>query len=104
VAHAIARQIAKSLPTLKSSAETVHLPERTLQRRLAGSGVSHSVLVDRVRRDLALKYIADAGRSVTEIAYLLHFSDSTAFHRAFKRWTGDGPQHYRRTLFGELPS
>ena len=52
-----------------------------------------------VRRGLALKYIGDAGLSVNEIAYLLHFSDATVFARAFKRWTGESPLHYRRQAF-----
>jgi AraC-like DNA-binding protein len=77
----------------------VHLSERTLQRRLAGTGVSYSRLVDGVRRDLALKHIGDAGLSISEIAYLLHFADSTAFYRAFKRWTSEAPAQYRSTLF-----
>lgn len=95
----IARQMAKELPSLASTAAAVHLPERTFQRRLAEQGVSHSTLVDEVRRDLALKYIGDAGLSIGEIGYLLHFSDSTAFHRAFKRWTGEAPVQYRGGLF-----
>ena len=104
VSATIARQMVKELPTLAATATAVELPERTLQRRLATRGTSHSDLVDQVRRDLALRYILDAGRSVGEIAYLLHFSDSTAFHRAFKRWTGEGPAQYRRGLFRHPPS
>ena len=96
---AIARQMAKALPSLASTAAAVHLPERTFQRRLAEYGASHSALVGEVRRDLALKYIGDAGLSIGEIGYLLHFSDSTAFHRAFRRWTGEAPARYRRRLF-----
>lgn len=99
VAATIAHEMAKELPTLASTAAAVQLPERTLQRRLATRSTSHSELLDQVRHDLALRYILDAGRSVGEIAYLLHFSDSTAFHRAFKRWTGEGPAQYRRSLF-----
>ena len=96
---AIARQMAKALPSLASTAAAVHLPERTFQRRLAEYGASHSTLVGEVRRGLALKYIGDAGLSIGEIGYLLHFSDSTAFHRAFRRWTGEAPTRYRRRLF-----
>lgn len=99
VSSTIARQMAKELPSLPSTAAAVHLSERTLQRRLSANGVSHSKLVDGVRRDLALKHIGDAGLSISEIAYLLHFADSTAFYRAFKRWTTEAPAQYRRNLF-----
>jgi len=98
VSSSIARQMAQGLPTLATTAATVHVPERTLQRRLAAEGVSHSALVDDVRRNLALKYLNHAGISVGEIAYLLHFSP-TAFYRAFKRWTGESPLQYRNRLF-----
>jgi len=99
VAAAIARQMATELPTLSSTARAVGIPERTLQRRLATEGARHSGLVDDVRRDLALKHLGNAGISITEIAYLLHFTDPTAFYRAFKRWSGESPLQYRRRLF-----
>jgi AraC-like DNA-binding protein len=92
--------MARELPSLRSTAEVLYVSERTLQRRLAGTGLSFSGLVDGVRRDLALKHIGDAGLSISEIAYLLHFADSTAFYRAFKRWTSEAPAQYRRNLFG----
>ena len=69
VSSAIARRIATELPTLATTAAAVRIPERTLQRRLADEGVTHSALVDDVRRNLALQYLADASVSVTEIAY-----------------------------------
>jgi AraC-like DNA-binding protein len=87
------------LPTLSSTARAVGIPERTLQRRLAVEGARHSGLLDDVRRELGLKHLGNAGISITEIAYLLHFTDPTAFHRAFKRWTGESPLQYRRRLF-----
>ena len=77
------------------------MSERTLQRQLAEHGITHSTLVDDIRRGLALKHIGDASVSITEIGYMLHFSDTTAFYRAFKRWTGESPRRYReRLLFG----
>lgn len=99
VSSAIARQIATGMPSLASTAAAVRLPVRTLQRRLASVGVTHSQLVDDVRRGLAFKYLGHAGLSILDIAYLLHFSDATSFHRAFKRWTGEAPARYRARLF-----
>jgi len=99
VSSAIARRMATELPTLGTTASDVRIPERTLQRRLADEGVSHSSLVDEVRRNLALKYIGDAHVSITEIGYLLHFADPSVFSRAFKRWTGESPVAYRKRFF-----
>jgi len=96
---AIAQTIASCVPTLASTAAALRLHPRTLQRRLAADGQTHLALVDDVRRRLALKYIGDAGLSVNEIAYLLHFSDATVFVRAFKRWTGQSPLQYRQQAF-----
>lgn len=95
----IARRMSTELPTLSGTAAALGVPERTLQRRLAAAGVSFSALVEAVRRELALKHLADAHLSIAEIAFLLHFADSTAFDRAFKRWTGEPPAQYRRRLF-----
>ena len=99
VSSSIAQRIARQIPSLDDTATAVRLPTRTLQRALAAEGTSHSTLVDEVRRSLALKYIRDAGVTVGEIAYLLHFTDATAFHRAFRRWTGETPTQYRKRLF-----
>lgn len=101
--HAIALELPAALPTLANTAAALRLSPRTLQRRLRDSGTAHSELVDQVRRSLALKYVGDAGLSITEIGYILHFSDTTAFSRAFKRWTGVLPRRYReRVLFDQM--
>jgi AraC-like DNA-binding protein len=94
----IVRQMARALPGLQSTASELRMPERALQRALARSGVSHSSLVDEVRRGLALKYICDHRLCIGEIAYILHFADTTGFHRAFKRWTDQTPIEYRSQL------
>jgi len=96
VSSAIARRFATELPTLTSTAASLRMPERTLQRRLADEGLTHSALVDDVRRNLALELLADANVSLTDIGYRLHFADPAAFYRAFKRWTGEGPAAYRK--------
>jgi len=96
VSSAIARRMSTSLPTLADVAAAVRVPERTLQRRLAEEGVSFSVLVDDVRRNLALDDLANPDLSVTEIAFRLQFADPAAFYRAFRRWTGESPTTYRR--------
>ncbi len=96
VSSTIARRLPVELPTLASTAAALRIPERTLQRRLADEGVTHSALVDDVRRNLALELLADANVTLTDIGYRLHFADPAAFYRAFKRWTGEGPAAYRK--------
>ena len=77
-------------------ASAMHMSRRTLQRKLAEADLTYQQLVDDTRRDLALRYIEDPGKSVTEITFMLGFSGQSAFTRAFRRWTGKSPTDYRR--------
>ena len=76
-------------------AETLFMSERTLQRRLQENKTTFKILVNKVRLDLADKYLRDSSLSLTEIAYMLGFSEMSAFSRAFKRWSGQSPSDYR---------
>ncbi len=96
VASTIAKQLTTEVPTLASTARKLRITERTLQRRLAGSGSSYSQLLDGVRHALAIRLLREGRLSVTQVGFLLHFADDSAFHRAFKRWTGMTPGQYRR--------
>lgn len=82
--------------TLTQVARRLHLSERSLQRRLEAEGTRFAQLVDEVRRELALRYIADERLALGEVAYLLGFAEPSPFHRAFKRWTGTTPSAARR--------
>jgi AraC-like DNA-binding protein len=59
---------------------------RTLQRRLARTGISFEALCDDARRQAAEAYLTDTTLSIAEVAYLLGYSEPAAFHRAFRRW------------------
>lgn len=83
--------------SLEVVAERLGMSARTLQRKLHASGTSHQELLDEMRRDLAVRYLREPGMAVCEVAYLLGFSESSAFHRAFKRWTGTTPSEFRRS-------
>ena len=76
-------------------AGSMHMSRRTLQRKLAEAETSYQQLVDETRRELALRYVEDPARSLTEITFLLGFSGQSAFTRAFRRWTGNSPSDYR---------
>ena len=76
-------------------ARQLHMSRRTLQRKLAEAETTYQKLVDDTRRDLALRYIEDPRHSITDITFILGFSQQSAFTRAFKRWTGMPPTDYR---------
>jgi len=70
---------------------------RTLQRRLREEGTSFAELLDEVRKNLALRYLADARYEAADAAFLLGYAELSTFHRAFRRWTGTSPGEWRRT-------
>ena len=72
------------------------MSERTMQRRLKAEGTTFAALVDEVRTDLAKMYLADDKLAVFEVAFLLGYSEPSAFNRAFKRWLGTSPTEYRQ--------
>ena len=76
-------------------AEQLHMSRRTLQRKLAEVDLTYQKLVDDTRRDLAMRHLEDPRHSITDVTFLLGFSQQSAFTRAFKRWTGVAPSEYR---------
>ncbi len=82
-------------PSRKALAERLHMSERTLARRLRERGLSFRGLLDGVRKELGLGYMEEVRHAVTDVAYLLGFSDQSNFARSFRRWTGFTPSQYR---------
>ncbi|WP_367114619.1 helix-turn-helix transcriptional regulator [Aquabacterium sp.] len=66
------------------------------KEHFAQRGISFRSFIDELRQALALGYMRDPNLSLVDIAYLLGFSEQSAFQRAFKRWTGQTPGDYRR--------
>ncbi len=91
----VARALPDGHPSIGLVAQQLSLSVRTLQRRLVEQGVVYRGLVDDVRRELALGYLADPALSLTELAFLLGYSELSAFDRAFRRWTGTSPGAFR---------
>ena len=92
---ALLERLTSGEPQEEEVARSLHMSRRTLQRRLAEADLTYQRLVDQTRRDLALRYIDDPAKSVTELTFLLGFSGQSAFTRAFRRWTGASPTEYR---------
>lgn len=84
-------------PSLERVADQLGLTPRTLQRKLHELGTSHNELLDQMRRQLAMRYLREREMAICEVAYLLGFSESSSFHRAFKRWTGVTPKEFRKS-------
>lgn len=85
---------------LDGVAEELGLTPRTLQRRLAQSGLTFRSLVDDCRRESAIRELAFHDRPLAEIAWGLGYSDFTGFAHAFQRWTGTSPGQFRRHARG----
>lgn len=81
---------------MSAAARELGVSVRTLRRRLDEEGVSYSELSKQALVSRAERLVGDAERTIDEIAYMLGFSQRSAFHRAFKRWTGMTPTEYRR--------
>ncbi|MCX5296635.1 AraC family transcriptional regulator [Streptomyces sp. NBC_00193] len=83
------------LPELGEVAARLAVSPATLRRRLQQEGTSFQQLKDHVRRDAAIAGLAESREPIAELAARLGFSEDTAFHRAFRRWTGTTPGAYR---------
>jgi AraC-like DNA-binding protein len=81
-----------------SIADQMAMSTRALQRGLKQEGHSFRELLEDAHRDMAEKLLLQPELSLTDICYLLGFSDQSNFTKAFKRWTGKTPASYRQTL------
>jgi AraC-like DNA-binding protein len=93
-------QLTTGEPSEQDLANALAMSRRTLQRRLADLGLTYKNVLDATRYNLALRYLADPQKTVTDITFLLGFSEQSAFSRAFKRWSGKAPMTYRSELTG----
>jgi AraC-like DNA-binding protein len=95
VKQIIAKSLPSGTPTEAAIAKSIYTSPRTLHRRLAEEQTSFREVMTEVRQELAEGYLQDKSIPITEISYLIGFSDVSAFSRAFKRWTGISPAAYR---------
>ena len=78
-------------------AERLHMSPRTLHRKLEEQGTNFRQQQEATRQQLAMQFMQQAHLNISEIGFLLGFSSTSNFSRAFKRWTGRTPQEYRRS-------
>ena len=91
---------ASQWPDAETLAQQLCLSASTLRRRLAEQGQTYQALKDSVRRELAIGWLADAQVSYVEIAERLGFADTSSFYKAFRKWSGCNPGHYRSLVLG----
>ncbi|MEY4581499.1 MAG: hypothetical protein RL701_6202, partial [Pseudomonadota bacterium] len=95
VQQVLQEQLGAGAVSMKETAKRLALSVATLRRKLESEGSSFTLLLERARSDAAQRYLSKPEPSVTEVAFLLGFSNLRAFSRAFRRWTGVTPSVFR---------
>ena len=91
--------LSKGFPAFEVVADALNVSPPTLRRHLRKEGVSYQSLKDQLRRDAAVAYLSRPELSVSAVSALMGFTDPSAFHRSFKKWTGLTPGQYRLKEF-----
>lgn len=98
VRMAVRTRLPDGWPSLEAISEDLRLSPAGIQRELARIGLTYKGLVQAVRRELALSYLRQRHLPLSEIAFLLGYSELSAFSRAMRRWTGRSPKLVRNRL------
>lgn len=94
----IRRRLLGRAPSIQVVAGDCGMSRAGLQRRLAQADTSFQLLLDQCRLDTARTLLGTPGQSISEVAQLLGYADPASFHHAFKRWTGQTPGAWRRSI------
>jgi AraC-like DNA-binding protein len=89
------RELTSGTPSAQELASALGMSQRSFQRKLSELSLTYQKVLDDIRHELARRYLDDPSKSVTEIAFLLGFSEQSAFTRAFRHWSGMSPSVYR---------
>ena len=98
VEQVIVKRLSDGNPKAAAVAQDLAMSDRTLSRRLHESGTSYREILDQVRSRLSIRYLQDSRFRVSEIAFMLGYSELSAFNRAFRRWSGLSPTGYRHEI------
>lgn len=91
--------LTKGFPAFEDVAVALNMSAPTLRRHLRKEGVSYQKLKDQARKEAAIAYLSRPELSITAVAALMGFTDPSAFHRSFKKWTGSTPGQFRKDEF-----
>lgn len=95
VQRRISRELSNGDPGVEGVARALGMSQRTLHRRLREHETSYREILEELRYDLAMRHLEARTLSVGEIAFLLGYSETSTFHRAFKRWSGCSPSEHQ---------
>lgn len=101
VTHWIKECLPAYMPTLQQAAEHFGVSGRTIQHRLKEEQTTYQSLTNSVRQELAEHLLSTEQVAIAEIAYILQYSEPSAFQNAFKKWIGVTPGQYRERVRGE---
>ncbi len=88
--------IETEMPTLDEVADLLHMSSQTVRRRLSAENKSFQGIKDDLRRDIAIHLLSVKQLTLDDVAQRTGFSETSTFHRAFKKWTGVTPGVYRQ--------
>ena len=91
----IGHDFSQGFPSFEAISSALHMSAPTLRRRLKREGTTFQQLKDKCRCEAAGEYLSRADLPINAIALQLGFTDPSAFHRSFKKWTGQTPGQYR---------
>ena len=97
VKAAIIEQLPSGNISQEMVADELHMSVRNLQRKLKNIDTSFRELLDEIRRELAKQYVTTSDVNLSEVTFLLGFSESSSFSRAYKRWHGVTPSEVRKS-------
>ncbi|WP_262139019.1 AraC family transcriptional regulator [Pseudomonas sp. Marseille-Q5117] len=102
IKHDLRQVPAAHWPETEALAQQLCMSASTLRRRLAEEGQTYQGLKDSVRKELAITWLAEPSISFVEIAARLGFADASSFYKAFRKWSGSNPGHYRTLILNEV--
>ena len=98
VANIITDQLASGNLSDQFVAEKLFMSTRTLQRKLAVEGTTYKQILESIQKEFTSEYLKDKKLSLTEISFLLGFSEQSVFTRACKRWFDKTPSQIRKSI------
>lgn len=106
VTNQVIATLATMLPSGQISeqdvADDLNMSLRTLQRKLNEEGTNFKTLLNQTRQDMSKDLMGNSHLSLSEISYLLGFSEQANFTRAFRRWHDQSPSEYRKNLLKKI--